>query len=82
VKVTAFQGGERHTQRSPRYVEAVDPAAWICADASGTPDVDEGRRRDKFVEISAERSHEHTKKTDQRSDISGVHIFASDSVAH
>jgi hypothetical protein len=57
------------------YVEAVDPEAGICADAKGTPDVNEGRPRDKLVEICAKRSHEHTKETDQRSDISGVHIF-------
>jgi hypothetical protein len=40
---------ESHTQRSPPYVEAVDPAAGICADAKGTPDVDEGRPRDKLM---------------------------------
>jgi len=32
-----------------------------------------GRPRDKLVEIGAERSQEHTKETDQRSDISGIH---------
>jgi hypothetical protein len=33
-------GCERHTQRSARYVKAINPAAGICADAKGAP----GRR--------------------------------------
>jgi hypothetical protein len=35
----------------------------------------DSRCRDKLVEIDAERRHQHTEETEQRSSVGGVHIF-------